>query len=448
MINAIKQKLTQYQIIALTYLLIILVGAFLLTMPFSSKDGTFTPFINSLFTSTSALCVTGLIVYDTFTHWSNVGQVIILLLIQIGGIGFMTIMTALTLFLKRHLSLSEKCLFVQSTGNNEVGSTGKLVKQVTIGTVIIESIGVILLSIRFCPKFGFWNGLWNAVFHSISAFCNAGFDILGFMGEFGSLTAFSTDFIVNFTIMVLIVTGGLGFLVWSDLVKNKFNFKKLSLHSVLVLSTTTMLIVFGAVLFFVFERDTILPNMTFWQKIQTSLFMSITPRTAGFNTVDLNQMSNSGKVLTMVLMFIGGSSGSTAGGVKTTTFVVVLLTIVNHIRRKNTVTIGKRRLDDTAVYEASAIITMYLCAIVVSCLCIGAFQPEIEMQKIAYEVVSAVGTVGLSLGITTQLTVFSKIIIIVLMYGGRVGMLSLAMIFSKKNINVPLSRPVEKIFIG
>ncbi len=448
MIAKIKEKLTYYQMIAIVYVFIIFIGTFLLAMPFSSTTRTFTPFIDSLFTATSATCITGLVIYDTYTHWSVFGQLVILFLIQIGGIGFMTIMTRIAIFLRGRLSLTEKTLFLQSTSNYNVGSAPRLIKRVVFGTLIFEGIGALLLSTRFIPVFGWGRGIYYAIFHSVSAFCNAGFDLMGILGEYSSLTSFVGDPVVNLTIVILILIGGLGFLVWSDLINCKCKWKSLNLHSKVVLTATAGLVAIPFLLMFAFEYNHSMADLNFGEKLLASLFHAVTPRTAGFNTVDMSSMSESGRLLTIVLMFIGGSSGSTAGGIKTTTFVVILLAVIACIKRKDSITVSKRRLETSAILQAAAIVVTYLCAIIFACMLIGFMQSDLMMSDIVFEVVSAIGTVGLSVGITESLNVGSKIVLIFLMYAGRVGLLSLAMIFARKKINVPISRPIGKIIIG
>ena len=253
--NILKRKLTYTQIIALGFFLIILTGGILLTLPISSRSGEFTPFLNAIFTATSATCVTGLVVYDTFTHWSLFGQIVIICMIQIGGIGFMTIITMLSIFLKRKIGLNERKLLMQSAGSIQIGGVVALILRIIKGTIFFEGIGAILLSIRFIPEMGFLRGIYNAVFHAVSAFCNAGFDLMGRFEKFSSLTRYSDDILVNLTIMSLIVIGGIGFIVWSDIIKFKFNFKKYELHSKIVLTATASLIIVGALVFFIFESQ-------------------------------------------------------------------------------------------------------------------------------------------------------------------------------------------------
>lgn len=447
MINKLKIKLTYAQTIALGFLTTILIGSILLSLPISSRTREWTPFINALFTSTSATCVTGLVVYDTYTHWSLFGQLVILMLIQVGGIGFMTIITLFSMFLKRNIGLRERRLIMQASGSMGISGIVKLIRRIAIGTLIFEGVGTILLTTRFYPEMGFMKGFYNALFHSISAFCNAGFDIMGKYSAFSSLTKYSSDVVINITIMLLIVIGGIGFLVWNDILICKKNIRKYQLHTKIVLSTTFFLIVVGAVLFYFFERNYSFAGRNPAEMIIASFFQSITPRTAGFNITDTSALSESGNLLTMLLMFIGGSPGSTAGGIKTTTFIVLITGAVASSRHSSHINVFKRRLDENIVKEASAIATIYLTAIIISTMLICFIQP-FTMKEVLFEVISAAGTVGLSTGITTSLNNLSKLIIMFLMFGGRVGGLTLALVLAEKRVNVLINRPIEKILIG
>ncbi len=447
MLEKIKSWITYTRIIALGFIGVILLGTILLSLPFAARDGHITPFIDTLFTATSATAVTGLVVFDTFQHWSLFGQIVILGMIQIGGIGFMTIVTLFSMVLKRNISLHERILLSQSAGTLTLSGVVRLIRRITLGTFLMEGIGAIILAFRFCPKMGFLEGIYNAIFHSVSAFCNAGFDIMGKYREFSSLTAFSDDILVNIVLMLLIVIGGIGFIVWNDIIKSRFNFKKYMLHSKIVLSATLFLILSGAILFFIFEYNSAFANQTLGNKVTMSFFQSITTRTAGFNTADLNTLSESGNILTRILMFIGGSPGSTAGGIKTTTFVVLVFGVISSSRHTPSINLFRKRLDENIVKQASAIFTIYICAILVATMIICAIQP-FSMKDVVFEVISASGTVGLSSGITPDLNILSKIIIIFLMFGGRVGGLTLALVLAEKRVHVPIDRPTEKLLIG
>lgn len=447
MLEKIRSNFTYARIVASTVLGVILFGAFMLCLPISSHSGKWTSFIDALFTATSATCVTGLVVFDTYTHWSTFGQLIILLLIQIGGIGFMTIVTLFFVLLKRNIGLHERKLIMESTGNIKISGIIVLLKRIALGTFIFEGFGTLILATRFCPQMGFLKGLYNAGFHSVSAFCNAGFDLMGKFGEYSSLTTYSDDIIVNLTIMLLIIIGGIGFLVWNDIIKNKFNIKHYLLHSKIVLLTSLSLIIVGAILFYLFERNNLFIGLDIKDKIFAAFFQSVTSRTAGFNTIDIANLSESSNLLTQILMFIGGSPGSTAGGIKTTTFVVLLLGVLASSRQNAHITIFKRRLEENVIRKASAIATLYLLAILLSTLAICALQ-DFSIKQASFEVISAAGTVGLSTGITTSLNTTSKILIIILMFAGRVGGLTIGLVFAEKKNNVPLNRPSEKILIG
>ncbi len=440
-------KLTYTQVIAMGFLAIILFGAFLLSMPFSSRSGAATPFINSLFAATTSTCVTGLVVYDTYTHWSIAGQIIILSLIQIGGIGFMSVATFLAIVLKRRIGLRERRLIMESANTMNIGGVVALMRKILIGTLIIESLGAIALSIKFVPEMGLGVGIYNGIFHSVSAFCNAGIDIMGKYGQFTSLTRYSDDVLVNITIMLLIIIGGIGFIVWSDISKNGIHFGKYQLHTKIVITTTCTLVFGGAILFYLLERNNQLAGMGIKETILASLFQSVTPRTAGFNTVDIGGLTEGGSLLTIILMFIGGSPGSTAGGIKTTTLVVLFLGVIASSRNTSDLNIFKRRLEDHTQRKASSIFVIYITVVLISTMIICAMQP-FTLRQVLMEVVSAIGTVGLTAGITPTLNTLSKLIIILLMYGGRVGGLSLALVLAEKKENVPIQRPVGKIIIG
>lgn len=448
MVSIKKIKLSYTQIIVLGTLILILLGALLLTLPVSSREGSYTPFIDALLTASSAFCVTGLIVYDTYTHWSIFGQIVILSLIQIGGLGFMTIITLISLFLRRRIGLRERRLIMEASNTYNIGGVVRLVKKIISRTFIIEGIGALILSIKFIPEMGLGVGIYNSIFHSISAFCNAGFDIMGKYGPFGSITRYVGDFTINFTIGSLIAIGGLGFLVWDDILVNKTDFKKYSLQSKIVLTTTTILIVGGSILFYILEANHSMADLTTYERILASFFQSITPRTAGFNTIDQMALSESGSLLTMLLMVIGGSPGSTAGGIKTTTLVVLLATSIASAKSSTEPTIFKKRLEEDALKKASSITVLYMIAALGSVL-ILCFLEDFSVKQIFYEVFSALSTVGLTMGVTPNLTSsISKFIIFLLMYTGKVGVLSLASSLSEPKEAVHLSRPIEKILIG
>lgn len=445
--NLIKKKLSYTQIIASVYAIIILIGTLLLCLPLASREGSATSFIDSLFTATSATCVTGLSVFDTYTHWSLFGQIVILGLIQIGGLGFMTCFTLLMMALKRSIRLHERVLTVQSAGVFDMENISKMIQKIALGTIIFEGTGTLLLAIRFCPILGFGKGIYYALFHSVSAFCNAGFDILGGLKAGGSLTYFATDYLVNITIILLIVIGGLGFVVWNDLLLHGWHVRKYHLHTKIVLMMTALLFVVGTGLFFVFEIEHTHAGLSVGDSVLMSAFQSITPRTAGFFTADYANMSESGILLTTILMLIGGSPGSTAGGIKTTTVLVLFLGTFASVRNTQNVTVFKRRLDDASLRQAMAVFAIYISFVMVITMLICAIQ-DFSLKDVLFEVVSAVATVGLSTGITPELNTMSQFLLVIGMFGGRIGMITLAAVLTRKHENVPVERPVEKILIG
>ena len=444
-----QRKFTYTQMIVLSFFLLIITGALILTLPISSRTHEWTSFIDALFTATTASCVTGLVVVDTYTHWSVFGQVIILTLIQIGGLGVMTIIALISLFLKRRITLGERRLLMQSAGSLHISGIVKLLKRILMGTAIVEGTGALILAFVFCPRMGFFPGLWNAIFHSVSAFCNAGIDLMGKYGQFSSFTTAGLQFnpVVNLTIMTLIIIGGIGFVVWTDVARHKFDFKKYELHSKIALVTTALLLASGTVLLFIFEYNKSFEGFTFGQKVLAAMFQSVTPRTAGFNTIDLTKLSESGQALTTVLMFIGGSPGSTAGGIKTTTFAVLLLSALAAAKRYGSVTVFKRKLDENTIVQASSILSVYVACVFTAVLIICAVEPY-SLAQVLFETVSAIGTVGLTLGIAPSLCATSKLVLIALMFTGRVGGLSLMLVLAERRKNVKITRPTSQILIG
>lgn len=442
-----KPNFTYSQISAISFMSIILIGALLLTLPISSRSGEATPFIDALFTSASATCVTGLVVYDTYTHFSLFGQIVILSLIQIGGLGFMIIATLFSLMLKRKIGLKERGMLQESVSTIHIGGIVRLTKHILFGTVIFEAIGAIILALRFYPDMGLKQGLYNGVFHSISAFCNAGFDLMGRFEPSSSLTLYSGDIVVNLVIMSLIVVGGVGFLVWEDIFTNKLKFCKYRLHTKIVLVVTATLIIVPAIIFYSIERTNSFAGMGTTESWLASFFQSITPRTAGFNTVNIAELSEGSILLTIILMVIGGSPGSTAGGVKTTSFVVIILSLIASIRHTEDINVFNRRLERDVIKKAYDVITIYFMCCALAVLLICALQP-FGLKEVFFEVVSALSTVGMSTGITPDLNSLSKFIITLLMFFGRVGSLSVALVFSEKKEYIPIRKPVEKISIG
>ena len=441
-----KLRLSPARLIALGFFVVILVGALLLTLPFASKDGS-SNFLDALFTSTSATCVTGLVVRDTFTGWTTFGQIVILLLIQLGGLGFMTVITLISFAIGKRVGLYDRKVLMQSAGNFSLSGIGELIRRIVPFAFVFEFAGAVLLAIRFVPDFGWGQGIYFSVFHSISAFCNAGFDLMGSRAPFSSLTAYVDDPFVSLTICVLIVVGGLGFLVWHDLARNKFRWRKYQLHTKIVLTTTAALILGGWLLFFVFERDASMAGMTIPQRLLASLFQSVTPRTAGFNTVDMAALSESGNLLTDIFMLIGGSPGSTAGGIKTTTVAVLVLSAISSACGRTRVNAFRYNIDRDTIRQACSILTIYLTMALVAILAICAVEP-VTLKQAVFEVCSAIGTVGLSMGITPTLGIASRVIIVLLMYAGRIGGLTFVLLFSERRTEPPVDRPNGKILLG
>ena len=441
-----KSIFSYTRMIAFGFLAVILMGTVLLSLPIAARSGVRTPLIDCFFTATSATCVTGLTVLDTYMHWSSFGHVIILGLIQIGGLGFMTIITMFSIFTRKHISLYERRLLMQSAGTIRLSGIITMIKRVVIGTFCVEGIGAVFLSLRFCPKLGFAKGLWYAVFHSVSAFCNAGFDLMGRFNEV-SLTGYYNDPLVCITLMVLIVIGGLGFLVWSDVIKCRFVFKKMELHSKLVLTVTALLVFGGAAVLFMTEKNGAFKGMTTGEQVLSAFFQSITLRTAGFFTVDQSKLSDSGCILSIILMFIGGSPGSTAGGVKTTTIAVFLLSLICVARNNDDVVVFKRKINQKFVVQSAAIIGIHIIIASIAVFFICYMETE-NMRDIIYESISAISTVGISMGITSDFNVASKLFIAGLMYSGRIGGMTIVLAIAENSHKVKLERPEEKILIG
>lgn len=446
-INRIERHMSHAQIMALGFFLVIVIGTAILMLPISSKNGVWTDPFTALFTAASATCVTGLVVVDTYQYWSVFGQVIILGMIQIGGLGFITLGVLFSMFLKKRIGLDRRNLIQESVSSMHLSGVVKLVRKIVKGTFILEAAGAVLLSLRFIPDMGVVEGIYNGIFHSISAFCNAGFDLMGKYEAYTSLTVYYNDLVVNVTVMVLIIMGGLGFVVWEELKENKFHFRKYSLHAKIVLVTTSVLIAGGAILYWLFERNHLMQGMQPYEKVIASLFASVTARTAGYNTIDLGAMTQASKLLTVILMFIGGSPGSTAGGIKTTTLVVIIVYIWSNIRNASGCNIFGRRIGDEDIKKASMVIGLNLVLAVTAMMLISAVQ-VFEVEDLMLEVFSAIGTVGLSTGITRQLNLFSKLVIILLMYCGRIGSMTFALSFAYKKESAPVLYPEERINVG
>lgn len=445
------------QILVLGFLLLIAIGAVLLNLPIASTNGENIGFVNALFTATSAVCVTGLVVVDTLAHWTMFGKIVILVLIQVGGLGFMTIATTLFILMGRKIRLKERLIIQEALNQYTMSGMVRLSKNIFMGTILLEAIGAIILSIRFLPVYGV-DSLFMGIFHSISAFCNAGFDIL----HGNSLSPYVGDITVNFTIMGLIILGGLGFTVWLDLIKvtklkfkNKLSlknwFRKLTLHTKLVLVLTFSLISIGFIFFLIIEGtnpDT-LGQLSLKEKLLGSLFQSVTTRTAGFNTMPLEDMSYASQFMTIILMFIGGSPAGTAGGVKTVTFGVIFLTVVSIVRAKEDVEVFGKSIPWETIRRALAVIMISITVIITVVMVLSLSETGTFME-VFFEGVSAFGTVGLSLGITSDLSTIGKIIVSITMFIGRLGPITMAVAFTIKGRKktTSIKKPEERVMVG
>ena len=438
-----KIHLSSSQMIILGFAAVILFGAVLLMLPISSKTGTVTPFLDCLFTSTSAVCVTGLVVFDTAVHWTVFGQSVILALIQIGGMGVITVAVAITMAAGKKISLMQRSTMQDAISAPQVGGIVRFTGFIIKGIVMIELLGAAIMAPVFIRDYGFGEGLWMAVFHSVSAFCNAGFDIVDDGVLFNSLMRYAADPVINLAIMLLIIVGGLGFLTWRDIYTNGIHIKRYRMQSKVILSVTAGLILIPAAYFFFFE----LAHLPFAERFWGALFQAVTPRTAGFNTVDLNAMSETGQMLTSLLMIIGGAPGSTAGGMKVTTFAVIISVAVAVFQRRQNGRFFGRRIDDETVKNAATVFLMYISLFIFTGMVISKLE-DLPLMACLYESASAVGTVGLSLGITPELGAVSKLLLIAQMYIGRVGGLTLIFATLPATKNTLSKLPVEKISVG
>ena len=437
-----KIRLTTSQSIILGFFSMILLGTFLLMLPFSSRAGVATPFSDALFTATSAVCVTGLVVYDTAAYWSVFGQTVIIILIQIGGMGVITVAASFALMAGRRISLMQRSTMQEAISAPKVGGIVRLTSFIIRISLLIELLGAAAMAPVFCRDFG-PKGLWMALFHSISAFCNAGFDLMGTSAPFSSLTGYTAEPVINVIVMLLIVIGGIGFLTWDDIRAHKLHIHQYRMQSKVILCTTAVLLLFPALYFFFFEFSALAPE----ERILASLFQSVTTRTAGFNTADLTALSEPGRYIMIALMLIGGSPGSTAGGMKTTTIAVLFASAISTFFRKEYAHFFGRRIDDGVIKNAATVLLMYLSLFFFGGLAISIIEGA-PMLDCLFETASAVGTVGLTLGLTSHLGLVSRGILIVLMFFGRVGGLTLifaALSGTAKNVS---KYPQEKITVG
>ncbi len=442
-IYKVRDKISSFQIIILGFGFVILLGTLLLMLPSATKLGVATGFEKALFTAVSAVCVTGLVIFDTATYWSFFGQTIILILIQIGGLGVITVAIFLFMLLGRKISLKERETMQNALSAPQMNGIVRLTRFIFISTFTVEGIGSFLLLPVFVPRYG-KEGIWMSVFHSVSAFCNAGFDIMGDKtGKFSSLTGWADNLYLTMVISLLIVIGGIGFITWNDVSSKKTTFREYTMQTKVIFSTTIILIILPAIYFFLteFSKEPLV------ERICLSIFQSVTPRTAGFNMADMESMTDTAKALSMILMLIGGSPGSTAGGMKTTTLAILIANAIAVFRKRQNAHYFGRRVDDSVVKNASAILFMYTFLAVICAMIICSIE-KLPMQSCLFETFSAIGTVGLSLGITAELSTVSHIFLIGLMFFGRVGGLTIIYAALSKNRTAASKYPVEGIMIG
>ena len=450
-----NRHLSATQVILIGFILLIILGTLLLMLPISARDGTPTSLRSSLFTATSATCVTGLVVEDTGTHWSLFGQIVIISLIQIGGLGFMTMAVMMSIFIKRQITPRERLLVAQSLGLTGVGGTVKLVRRILIGTFTVEGIGAVVLATQFIPIFGWAKGIYYGIFHSISSFCNAGFDVLdstaGYGGNFSSMTSLSGNPIITVTLMLLIIIGGIGFIVWDDIVNFIKERKRFSVYTRLILSASVILIFGGALLIAIFEWNNpeTIGNISVGDKILQCLFQSVTTRTAGIDMINNGAMTESSKLISMLLMFIGGASGSTAGGIKVGTFSVVLLAVIAFAKGEKDLVIRHRRVPHETVVRALTVIGIDLLAVLTATFIITGTSGAGVIDAL-YESFSGIATVGLSLSLTPTLSLAGHIAIILLMFFGRVGVLTItySILLKQAKKNSLVTYPEINMMIG
>ena len=441
-----KKVLKQFssaRIILFGFIIMIFVGASILSLPISSRSREFTPFIDALFTATSASCVTGLIVYDTATHWSLFGKIIIIAMIQCGGLGVVTMLTVFTQVTGKKIGLRDRATLQSALSAPQIGGIVRLTSFIFKATIIIEMIGALLMFPRFMKDFGITKGIYYSVFHSISAFCNAGFDLMGDVSKFSSLTKYQSDIMINITIMLLILIGGLGFLIWKDIVDYRFDIKRYSTQTKIVLTMTFILVLFPSVLFFFTEFST----LDIKTRVLSSLFQAVTPRTAGFNTIDYTKFSDNGIAMTVILMLIGGGSGSTAGGIKMSTVFILAVTMCSVLKQDKEVAVFKKRIEPDIIKNAVAVFALDIFLFIVGSMIISGIE-GFSLKETMFECASAVATVGLTLGITPHLGIISKILLICMMYFGRVGGITLifAAVTPKKNGNARY--PKDQVAVG
>ena len=441
-----KKVLNQFssaRIILFGFIIMIFLGASILSLPVSSRSGEFTPFIDALFTATSASCVTGLIVYDTATHWSLFGKIIIIAMIQCGGLGVVTMITVFTQVAGKKIGLRDRATLQSALSAPQIGGIVKLTSFIFKGTIIIEMIGALLMFPSFMKDFGVTKGIYYSIFHSISAFCNAGFDLMGDVSKFSSLTKYQSDVMINISIMLLILIGGLGFLIWKDMINYKFDMKRYSTQTKMVLVMSVILVIFPSVLFFFTEFS----SLEIKTRILSSVFQAVTPRTAGFNTIDYTKFSDNGIAMTIILMLIGGGSGSTAGGIKMSTVFILVATMCSVLKQDKEVAVFKKRIEPDIIKNAVAVFALDIFLFIVGSMIISGIE-GFSLKETMFECASAVATVGLTLGITPHLGTISKILLICMMYIGRVGGITLIFAAVNPKNNGNARYPKEQVAVG
>ncbi len=436
-------RLSTFQVITIGFAAVILCGALLLCLPGASADGESCDFLTALFTAVSAVCVTGLVVVDTAQSWSLFGQLVLLILIQIGGLGVVTAAMALSLASGRRIGLQERSLLKDAVSAPQIGGIVRMTRFILHGVLLIEGIGAALLAPVFCRDFGLGRGIYYAVFHAISAFCNAGFDLLGGTEAFSSLTRYAADPLVNLVITALIIIGGIGFVTWDDFRRHHFHFRRWRLQSKLIVTVTGILLLVPFLLLYFLE----FADLPFGERVLAAWFQTVTARTAGFNTVDLNQLSDAGKMLMILLMLIGGAPGSTAGGMKVTTIALLMLWASAGLRRQKYARAYQRRIDADSLHSAVTLFMLILSLFLGASMLLSVLE-GLELLPCMFECASALGTVGLTLGLTPTLHPVSLVILMILMYSGRVGGLTLAYAL-RANGEAEASRlPQETVAIG
>ncbi|MEQ8153493.1 MAG: TrkH family potassium uptake protein [Clostridiaceae bacterium] len=439
-------KFSAVQILALGFAIVIFIGGIILSLPACSADGNYTSFIDAVFTSTTSVCVTGLVTVDTGTHWNYFGKTVIMLLIEVGGLGFMSFATLIAILIGKKITLKERLLMQEAMNTFSFQGIVKMVKYVLAFTFSVQILGAIIMSTQFIPEHGFLKGAYYSIFHSVSAFCNAGIDIIG---NFRSVTVYSSNPVILLTISSLIIIGGLGFTVWVEIYNYK-SLRKISLHSKVVIFVTAALLIVGTILMLIFEWNNSLTmkNFSIEDKIMNSWFAAVSPRTAGFNSVATDGMTTAARLLTIILMFIGGSPGSTAGGIKTTTLGVLVLTVIGVIKGKQDTEVYGRRFSKDLVYKAFTVFFIAISLVIFMTMLLSITEARASFEYILYEVTSAFGTVGLTLGLTTKLSWMGKVIIIITMYLGRVGPLTVAFALTNNKNRKSIRYPEDKVLIG